>query len=323
MTSTPDTALLDFQPTTSEFLEDVLSGLSACAKTLPCKYFYDERGSQLFDAICELDEYYLTRSELSIMERYAGEMAEQIGSGVMLIEYGSGSSVKTRLLLDQLRDPVAYVPVDISREHLQHTADDLATAYFETEILPVCADFTTDFELPCSRRTPTHSAVYFPGSTLGNFEPDAAYELLAGIGALCGSGGGLLIGIDLQKDIDVIEAAYNDAAGGTSEFNLNLLRRINRELGADIDLEAFEHQASYDIEPGRVEIRLVSQQTQEVRIGTECFQFNEGESIVTEYSHKYTIAEFEELARSAGLTMRRYWTDDREYFAVVHLTVPV
>jgi len=312
---------LDFEPTTETFFNDVVAGLSDSPRSLPCKYFYDERGSQLFDEICELDEYYLTRSELSIMERNASEMAAQIGPGVMLVEYGSGSSIKTRLLLDQLPDPTAYVPVDISREHLQLTADDLAVSYPHIEVLPVCADFTQAFELPEPRHTPSHVAVYFPGSTIGNFEPEAARAILTRIATLCGTGGGLLIGIDLQKDIEVLEAAYNDADGVTSEFNLNLLTRINRELDGNIDVAQFEHDAEYNQERGRVEIRLVSQSAQVVDIGGESFAFAAGDTILTEYSHKYTIASFARLAAEVGLTLRRSWKDQHDRFAVLHLVV--
>jgi dimethylhistidine N-methyltransferase len=321
MGSPTGTALLDFEPTTGTFFEDVVAGLSEFPRSLPCKYFYDELGSRLFDEICELDEYYLTRDESAIMERYAGEMAEQIGPGVMLVEYGSGSSVKTRLLLDYLCDPVAYVPVDISREHLQRTANDLAVAYPRIEVLPVCADFTEEFHLPDAKRNPTHSAVYFPGSTIGNFEPAEARAILIRIAALCGTGGGLLIGIDLQKDVDTIEAAYNDARGVTSAFNLNLLSRINRELDGDINVQQFEHEAKYNEEVGRVEISLVSQCEQEVCMRDESFTFTEGEAILTEYSHKYTIAGFAKLANDVGLTLRRHWTDEHERFAVLHLAV--
>jgi len=321
MSSPTGSAPLDFEPTTGTFFKDVVSGLSDFPRSLPCKYFYDERGSQLFNEICELEEYYLTRAELSIMERYASEMAEQIGPGVMLVEYGSGSSVKTRSLLNHLCDPAAYVPVDISREHLQRTADSLAIAYPRIEVLPVCADFTEGFRLPDSKRNPTHSAVYFPGSTIGNFEPKAARAILTRIATLCGTGGGLLIGIDLQKDVAIIEAAYNDAKGVTSEFNLNLLSRINRELDGDIDICQFEHQANYNEELSRVEIQLVSQCAQETRIGDESFTFAKGEAILTEYSHKYTIASFAEMADEVGLTLRRSWTDRQEHFAVLHLAV--
>ena len=224
------TALLDLKPQAAVFLDDVVEGLSQSPKCLPCKYFYDERGSQLFDRICELDEYYLTRTELAIMRQFASEMAEQIGPGVMLVEYGSGSSIKTRLLLDHLPDPVAYVPVDISREHLQAVADQLSRAYPHIEMLPVCADFTEHFDLPVPKRRPTHVAVYFPGSTIGNLQPEDACQLLDRIARLCGVGGGLLIGVDLQKEISVIEDAYNDEAGVTAEFNLNLLKHINQLL---------------------------------------------------------------------------------------------
>ena len=316
-----ETELLDFQPDVDFFFQDVVTGLSRRPRTLSCKYFYDERGSQLFDQICELEEYYLTRTELAIMRQHAGEMAEQIGPGVKLVEYGSGSSVKTRLLLDNLQEPVAYVPVDISREHLQQTADKLARRYPGIEILPVCADFTEEFELPVAETTPSHDAVYFPGSTIGNFLPSEAQAMLRRIVQLCGCGGGLLIGIDLHKDARIIEAAYNDAAGVTEKFNLNLLARINRELEGDLDLSQFEHRAEYNAEVGRVEISLRSRCDQTMRIGDREFSIGVGESILTEYSHKYTIDSFAELALAAGLTLRRAWTDEREYFAVLHLAI--
>ncbi|HET6327834.1 MAG TPA: L-histidine N(alpha)-methyltransferase, partial [Planctomycetaceae bacterium] len=210
------------------FLHDVVTGLQALPKSLPCKYFYDERGSELFDRICQLDEYYLTRTELALMDQFAPEMGAQIGPGTMLVEYGSGSSVKTRYLLDGLIDPVAYVPVDISGEHLRKTARELARDYPRIEVLPICADFTQDFALPRSQRAATHAAVYFPGSTIGNFLPGQAAELLRRITLMCGTGGGLLIGVDLKKDVATLEAAYDDLRGVTAEFNLNLLHRINR-----------------------------------------------------------------------------------------------
>jgi dimethylhistidine N-methyltransferase len=255
------------------------------------------------------------------MERYAEQMAAQIGPRVMLVELGSGSSVKTRMLLDHLRDPAAYVPVDISRAHLQRTADELSAAYADIEVLPVCADFMQDFELPISDRTPDHRAVYFPGSTIGNLCGDEARQLLRRIARLCGVGGGLLIGVDLQKEISVIEAAYNDDDGVTAEFNLNLLRHINRALDADFDTQQFEHRAFYDEGRGRVEMHLVSQSEQEVTVGGESFVFGEGETICTEHSHKYTIDSFAQMASGAGLTLRRHWTDEQRYFAVLHFVV--
>ncbi len=290
-------------------------------KQLPCKYFYDSRGSELFDRICQLDEYYLTRSELAIMDRFASEMGAQIGPGAMLVEYGSGSSVKTRYLLDDLPDAVAYVPVDISGEHLQRTARELARDYPRIEVLPVCADFTGHFALPASKRPATHSAVYFPGSTIGNFLPDQAAELLGRITRLCGKNGGLLIGIDLKKDPATIEAAYNDPSGVTAEFNLNLLGRINRELGADFDLGSFFHQARYNSQLGRVEMYLVSHAAQTVTIGNERIEFFPDETICTEYSHKYTVDEFAAIAATAGLSLHEQWTDKNRYFAVLHFAV--
>jgi dimethylhistidine N-methyltransferase len=311
--------LVDREPTTDAFLQDVLAGLRKRPRHLPCKYFYNERGSHLFDQICELDEYYPTRTELAIMDRYAAEMADQIGPGVRLVEYGSGSSVKTRILLDHLQHTLAYVPVDISREHLHRTAEGLSLAYPEIEVLPVCADFTDDFELPEPVYEPSHTAVYFPGSTIGNFRPTEARDLLARIARLVGVGGGLLIGIDLQKRASILEAAYDDRRGVTAEFNLNLLRRINCELDADFAVDQFQHQALYDDVHGRIEMHLVSRRRQVVTISGESFRLAENETICTEYSHKYTIAGFAQMAADVGLHLRRYWTDARRYFAVLHL----
>ncbi|MGD9646483.1 MAG: L-histidine N(alpha)-methyltransferase [Pirellulales bacterium] len=303
------------------FQVDVLAGLGGTPKQLPCKYFYDARGSELFERICCLDEYYLTRSELSIMDQFAAEMGAQIGAGAMLVEFGSGSSVKTRYLLDALPDAAAYVGVDISGEHLRRAARELQRDYPRIEVLLVCADFTRDFELPESRRRPTHTAVYFPGSTIGNFVPAQASELLGRIARRCGPGGGLLIGIDLKKDAATLEAAYNDRLGVTAQFNLNLLRRMNRELGADFDLPSFSHRASYNREQGRIEMYLVSRRAQVVTIADRPFEFAAGETICTEHSHKYTVAEFAALAATAGFELHAHWTDDGRNFAVLHLVV--
>ncbi|MEL6104637.1 MAG: L-histidine N(alpha)-methyltransferase [Planctomycetota bacterium] len=311
-------ALLDFEPEVQAFYDDVVTGLAAKPRSLPCKYFYDQRGSQLFDQICDLEEYYLTRTESAIMARYGAEMAAQIGPGVMLVEYGSGSSIKTRILLDHLESPVAYAPVDISRDHLIESANELSRRFPAVEVLPVCADFTETFELPDPTHEPTHNAVYFPGSTIGNFTPDEAEQMLRQIVELCGCGGGLLIGVDLQKDRSVIEAAYNDSEKVTDEFNLNLLHRMNNELNADIRVDQFKHRAIYNEEKGRVEISLVSQCDQVVQIGDAAFELDQGESIQTEYSHKYTIEGFAQMAASAGLTLRKHWTDDAKLFGVMH-----
>jgi dimethylhistidine N-methyltransferase len=301
------------------FLTDTLEGLARQPKRLYCKYFYDERGSQLFDRICELPEYYLTRAEQAIMEAHVAEMAEQIGAGVMLVEFGSGSSTKTRILLDHLDAPVAYVPLDISEEHLLKTADQLQEAYPGFEILPLVADFTESFELPESSQSPSHAAVYFPGSTIGNFEPDDALCLFAAIAEVLGSQGGLLIGIDLQKNPTIIEAAYNDSQGTTDEFNLNALHRANRELGADFDVDQFHHKAVYNRALGRVEMYIVSDCDQTVTIAGQSFELAAEEHVLTEYSYKYTVEGFAALAAKAGFSLHKFWTDPAELFAVLHL----
>jgi len=301
------------------FLADVLHGLRQEPKCLPCKYFYDETGSRLFDKICRLPEYYPTRAELAIMQKNGPDMARQFGRGLLLIEYGSGSSIKTRILLDHLPPPAFYVPVDISLVHLQATTARLEILYPHVEFLPVCADFTNDFDLPEPSRLPARTIVYFPGSTIGNFEPDDALALLDRIAKVVGPRGGLLIGIDLKKDTRTIEAAYNDSQGVTAEFNLNLLRRINRELGGNFQPDRFRHRAVYQPRRGRVEIGLVSQCPHSVSVAGEVFRFKQGEEIRTEYSHKYTIDGFHEIAGLAGFTLENAWTDAKRHFAVLYL----
>ncbi len=303
------------------FLSDSLAGLNQKPKRLPCKYFYDQRGSQLFDQICETDDYYLTRTETAIMQRYAGEMGNCLGEKVMLVEFGSGSSIKTRYLLDHLLDPVAYVPVDISREHLHESADRISTDYRDLQVLPVCADFTKPFALPNPKRRPSHDAVYFPGSTIGNFQPSQAKQLLESIAHMCGEQGGLLIGVDLRKDRETLERAYNDDQGVTAQFNLNLLHRMRKELGASVDVNAFEHHAFYNAEEGRIEIYLRSRVDQTIELDGQSVQVEAGELIHTEYSHKYTIDSFSQMAAEVGWTLRRWWTDENDYFAVLHLVV--
>ena len=314
-------AVSDQAPRTDSFRAEVLRGLGRAQKELPCKYFYDERGSQLFEEICGLDEYYPTRTELAIMEEHAGEMADRLGRGCLLVEYGSGSSVKTRLLLEHLEGPAAYVPLDISREHLEKSAAALAARFPHVEVRPVCADFTRPVRLPVPRRRPARRAVYFPGSTVGNFGPSQAVELLEGMARLCGKGGGLLIGVDLKKDRATLEPAYNDARGVTAAFNLNLLARINRELGGDFDLSRFRHHAPYNARCGRIEMHLISLRPQTAHIGGVPFRFAEGESVRTECSYKYSPDDFRALAARAGWTVRDVWTDERRLFSVQYLTV--
>lgn len=313
------TATLDYPPDTSSFLDEAIDGLTQTPKTLPCKFFYDERGSALFDQICELDEYYPTRTEMGIMQANAPAMSALLGSHCRLVEYGSGSSLKTRVLLDNARRLAAYVPVDISREHLHRTASGLERAYPHIPILPVCADYTQDFDLPTSRAART--VVYFPGSTIGNFPPPQAREFLARIAQVCGPGGGLLIGVDLKKSAAVLEPAYNDQGGVTAAFNLNLLVRMNRELGAGFDLTQFAHHAFYNARLGRIEMHLVSLQAQTVIVGGQRIAFGAGERIHTESSYKYALDEFAVLAESAGFVVRQAWTDAEPLFSVQYLTV--
>ena len=315
----PRLEIQDFAPEPADFRADLLAGLRAERKSIPCKYFYDERGSQLFERICELEEYYPTRTELAITREHADEMAACLGPRRLLIEYGSGSSAKTRILLDRMEDPAGYVPIDISREHLEHAARDLDRAYPDLEVLPVCADYTGDYALPEPSGPVRSAAVYFPGSTIGNFAPRAARDFLSHIGEVCGQGGGLLIGVDLKKDRAVLERAYDDAEGVTAAFNKNLLRRANREAGADFELGAFQHVAVYDDVAGRVEMHLESTRDQRVRIGTDAVFLAKGERIHTEDSYKYDLEGFAALADAAGFSVHSVWTDPERLFSVQYL----
>jgi dimethylhistidine N-methyltransferase len=314
-------SLLDHTSECQEFLSDVLCGLAMEPKELPCKYFYDQRGSRLFDSICELDEYYPTRTEVGIMRTAITEMASLLGSRCCLIEYGSGSSVKTRLLLDALDRPAAYVPIDISRDHLHETAERLAISYPDVQILPVCADYTDHFNLPSQADRVGRKTVYFPGSTIGNFHPWEAIGFLARIASHVPLGSGLLIGVDLKKDPAILNAAYNDRDGVTAEFNLNLLVRMNRELDADFDFAQWRHHAAYNHSAGCIEMFLISCRRQSVRIGGRVVEFEAGERIRTECSYKYSLGEFANVAAQAGFRVDHVWTDPRAYFSVQYLTL--
>jgi dimethylhistidine N-methyltransferase len=313
--------LHDFGPARERLLADALAGLLAPRKTLPCKYFYDERGSELFERICELDEYYPTRTELGILRARAGAMAETLGPDCLVVEYGSGSGVKTRLLLERLERPVAYLPVDISREHLLRSAAALSARHPGLPVLPVCADFTRPFELPPLPRPARRRAAYFPGSTIGNFAPAEARKFLTQVAELCGPGGALLIGVDLKKGRGVLERAYDDALGVTAAFNLNLLERLNRELDADFALDQFAHRALWNEAEGRVEMHLVSRRRQQARLGGRRIRFEPGETIHTENSYKYDLRGFAALARSAGFEVERVWVDGAALFSVQALRV--
>ena len=314
--------LHDFNSGRDCFYAEVLSGLQKPQKELPCKYFYDKRGSLLYERICALDEYYIPRTEACIMETYIEEIVELLGPRVLLIEYGSGNCAKTRILLNHLHDLAAYVPIDISLEQLLRVTKQLTSDYPGLEVLPVCTDYTSDFELPVPKQPSDHAAIYFPGSTIGNFEPMLAKLFLERIAAVGGPGGGLLIGVDLKKDQTLLHRAYNDPLGVTAAFNLNLLERINRELGCDFQRERFEHCAFYNPLEGRVEMHLVSLKDQTVHLDGVSIPFAQGESIWTESSYKYTLNEFGQMAAAAGLKVEHIWVDEQQWFSVQYLINP-
>jgi L-histidine N-alpha-methyltransferase len=309
------------KPGHSDELREIIDGLKQPEKTISPKYFYDERGSQLFETITELPEYYPTETELGIMRDNIGEIAELIGPEASLIEFGSGSSLKTRILLENLHRLAVYVPVDISADHLMESADRIRTEFPGIEVLPVVADFTQPFSLPDPAIMPRRNIVYFPGSTIGNFTHDAAHDLLRVMHGEAREDGALLIGVDLQKDPEIIERAYNDSEGVTAEFNLNMLRHLNREFDAGFRLDAFEHNAEYNRREGRVELRLVNSEEHDVSIGGEEITIAVDEAILTEYSHKYTLAGFAEMADRAGFAVERVWTDADRLFSVQYCIV--
>jgi L-histidine Nalpha-methyltransferase len=294
----------------------VLEGMRKHPRQLSPVWFYDELGSFLFDNICELPEYYLTRTELQIMREHAGDMAHQIGPDAAIIEFGSGTSTKTRELLNHLEKPAAYIPVDISRDHLLDAASAIARDYSSLRVIPICADFTRQFDLPTTVHSARRRVVYFPGSTLGNFAQEDARGLLQRMRHIIGGNGAVLIGIDLKKDPRILERAYNDRAGVTAEFNVNALRHLNRELGTDFDLDAFEHAAVWVEDQSRIEMHLVSKRDQVVHVGDESVNIEKGEHLTTEFCHKYTLESFADLAATAGLSVSRVWMDAAKLFSV-------
>ena len=291
------------------FLADVISGLSLPQKALPPKYFYDDAGSRLFERICRLPEYYLTRAELALTRAHIASIARFAGKGCELVEYGSGESLKTRLLIRALR-PSAYLPVDISEAALRGAVGRLAREFPWLRIVPVNGDFSRPIELPASR---SRRIVYFPGSTIGNLTPEEAHAFLS---MTRGQAARMLVGVDLRKDANVLHAAYNDSRRVTATFNLNLLARINRELGADFDLRRFSHYAFYNAALGRIEMHLVSLRRQTVRIGKHRFAFDAGESIHTENSYKYSAEGFRALAARAGFAAKKLWMDRKGLFTL-------
>lgn len=309
----------DQTPEHAEALRELQNGLSRPDKWISSIYFYDSRGSVLFDQITELPEYYLTRTEAAIMQAHGADMARQIGPDALVIEPGSGAGEKIRLLLGALDNPVAYVPVEIAREHLSNSAEALARDFPDLEVLPVWADFTRSLEIPEPSRAARHKVVYFPGSTLGNFEPDDAVALLRNFASMVGEGGAALIGVDLAKKASSIEPAYNDSAGVTAAFNLNMLVHLNRRFGSDFEPENFMHEAFYNPGEGRVEMHLKSRREQDVHLGGKTIHIAKGESIHTESSYKYSDERFAVLAERGGFRLVKTWKDPEELFSVRYL----
>jgi dimethylhistidine N-methyltransferase len=306
-------------PEAADFYREIINGFSRRPRCIPPKFFYDETGSSLFEAICEQPEYYPTRTEIALLRDHAWDIARLAGNDSFLIEPGSGNCRKVRLLLPAMK-PAAYVPMDISCRHLREAARDVAREFPELDVHAVCADITRPVSLPFI----SHGArriVFYPGSSIGNFEPADAEFFLARLAQLAGPGGALLIGVDLKKDPALLTAAYNDAEGVTAAFNLNLLERVNRELDGDFDTGAFDHHAFYNNARGRIEMHLVSMRRQTVSIDGQRFEFNKGENIHTENSYKYTRDDFHALARRAGFEPRHVWTDEEELFSLHFLSV--
>lgn len=307
------------QPDVSDRVSGLINGLNKTPKELHPKYFYDERGSQLFDQICELPEYYPTRTEQEILDTHIEAIICRMGNNALLVEYGSGSSLKTRTLLDHLPDLAGYAPIDISTDHLLSSVKDLAIRYPYLDIIPIAADYESSFTIPMPYKPVGQVVAFFPGSTIGNFHPNHAIDFLRSIRAACGPESHLLIGVDLQKDPQVLHDAYNDSAGITAAFNLNMLAHLNREFNANFELEQFRHQAVYNKIHHRIEMQLISQTNQTVWISGVPIQFVAGEAIWTESSYKYTLASFAFLAAQAGYEVAEVWTDPQDHFSVQYL----
>lgn len=312
-------AFHDLAPGEASFREEVLTGLARPWKAIACKFLYDARGSALFEEICGLPEYYPTRAEIAILEENSTAIAAGMGRNCHLIEFGSGASRKVRILLRALDRPAAYVPIDISREHLQRAADSLAAEFPDLPVIAVCADYTRPLALPIPTGRLGTRVGFFPGSTIGNFEPAAAAGFLMNCARILGRSGEMIVGVDLKKNSQILDAAYNDRSGVTAAFNLNLFGRINRELDADIDIAQFEHFAFYNDVMGRVEIYIRSLADQEARIGGRRLHFSRGELVHTEYSYKYAVREFQALAARAGFAPVSVWTDPDDLFSVHRL----
>ncbi|HFB64897.1 MAG TPA: L-histidine N(alpha)-methyltransferase [Aeromonadales bacterium] len=312
-------AFYDFHPQFDSMLSEVWQGLSETPKKIHPKFFYDARGSQLFDQICQLDEYYPTRTEVAILEKYKQEIAELAGEYAALIEMGSGSSHKIRILLDAMQ-PAAYLPLDISRDHLISSSQRLAEEYPWLDVHAACIDYSTAWKLPY-RAEKGQKVAFFPGSSIGNFDPEDAHNLLKEIAQLVGPKGNLIIGVDRVKDKNILEAAYNDHSGITAQFNLNLLQRINEELDANFDLNNFSHKAFFNTELNRIEMHLTSNIPQYIKVAGKTFFFEQDETLHTESSYKYSIENFTQLALNAGFKCKQIWSDEKDWFSVYFLQV--
>ena len=309
----------DLKPPAPRIQEEVIAGLTNRQKTLPPKYFYDEQGSLLFDEITRLPEYYLTRTEIGILEERSADFAHALKKGSWLLEYGVGSGIKSRILLDAI-EPSAYVPVDISSDPLLELARSIHDEYKEMSVYPICADFTNAFELP-SEMNGKEKVAFFPGSSIGNFSRNEACEFVGNIARVLGTGGSLVLGVDTRKPASIVEPAYNDSRGVTAMFNKNMLRHLNERLGTSFQLDLFDHEAKYVEHAGCLEMHLVCRREHEVEIGAETFLFRKGESICTERSYKYSRDEVENLAAGAGFVVDQTWTDAEQRFMVALMRV--
>jgi dimethylhistidine N-methyltransferase len=312
-------AVHDCEPAIETMRDDILRGLAQDPKTLPSQYLYDERGARLFESICETEEYYLTRTEIAILKRNMDAIVDRIGPGALIIEPGSGSGVKTQLLLENLEEPAGFVPIDVAKQQLTEFAARVDHRFPDLDVIPVCVDFTDGYDVPPCENTVRKRVTYFPGSTIGNFTPPAAVGVLRHMAEVCDNDGGVLIGVDLKKERAILEPAYDDAAGVSSEFALNYLVRLNRELGADFKLEQFGYEAPYNEILGRIEMALVSRCRQVAHIDGAAVSINTNERVRTEYSYKYSPDEFAALAAQAGLEVTDFWTDPDRLFSVQYL----
>ncbi|MGB0716748.1 MAG: L-histidine N(alpha)-methyltransferase [Phycisphaerae bacterium] len=319
MSSDPKIIKFDFEPETGQMREDVLRGLASNPKVLPSQYLYDEKGAVLFDEICETDDYYVTQTEISILEDNLDAIKAKIGPSAVVIEPGSGSGIKTRLLLEGLEDPAGYVPIDVAKKQLAEFASSMDKAFPDLDVLPICADFTGDYELPDYVDQHRKRIIYFPGSTIGNFMPEFALRLLHHMRDICGPHGGILIGVDLIKDHQVLERAYDDSDGVSRDFAMNYLVRLNRELQADFSLDDFTYEAPFNEKESRIEMALVSLKDQQIDLDGAEVAFRKGERIRTEVSYKFSVESFAALAGRAGLKVEDVWTDEKRLFSIQYL----